>query len=72
MLFREITAVYSQNHMKPILVNTPCVQHAEVLNVKENGSLGFKGLKEACNKTSFLSEKNGCLLSSLILGFGKG
>jgi hypothetical protein len=32
MLFREIIAVYSENHMKPI--STLCGQSAEVLNVK--------------------------------------
>jgi hypothetical protein len=32
MLFREISIVYSENHIKPI--NTLCGQNPEVLNVK--------------------------------------
>jgi uncharacterized membrane protein (DUF373 family) len=32
MLCREIIAVYSENHMKPI--NTLCGQNADLLNVK--------------------------------------
>jgi hypothetical protein len=35
MLFREITAVYSENHMKPI--NSLCGHNAELLIVKAGG-----------------------------------
>jgi hypothetical protein len=35
MLFREVTAVYSENHVKPI--NTHCEQNAELLIIKAGG-----------------------------------
>jgi hypothetical protein len=35
MLFKEIIAVYHENHTKPI--NTLCGQNAELLNVKSGG-----------------------------------
>jgi hypothetical protein len=36
MLFKEITAVYSENHMKHI--NTLCGQNAELLIIKAGGT----------------------------------
>jgi hypothetical protein len=39
MLFKEIIAVYSENHMKPI--NTLCGQNAELLIVKECGTYSY-------------------------------
>jgi hypothetical protein len=36
MLFKEIIAVYSENHMK--LINTLCGQNADLLNVKAGGT----------------------------------
>jgi hypothetical protein len=54
MLFREIIAVYSENHMKPI--NTLCGQNAEILIIKAGGTYsyhwGFKGLKRMANGSS--------------------
>jgi hypothetical protein len=35
MLFKEIIAVYPQNHIKPL--NTLCGQSAEVFKVKTDG-----------------------------------
>jgi hypothetical protein len=42
MLFKEVSFVYCENHIKPI--NTLCGQNAESLIVKADGTLGFKGL----------------------------
>jgi len=43
MLYREITAVYSEIHIKPI--NTLCGQNRGFLYVKHSGAnTGFKGL----------------------------
>jgi hypothetical protein len=45
MLFREIIAVYSDNHMK--FITTFCGQNAELLVIKTGGVYscsGFKGL----------------------------
>jgi hypothetical protein len=39
MLFREMMAVHSQNHMK--LINTLCGRNAELLLVKEGGYVFF-------------------------------
>jgi hypothetical protein len=39
MLFREIIAVYSENHTKPI--NTLRGQNAELLNVKVGGAYSY-------------------------------
>jgi hypothetical protein len=39
MLFREIIAVYSENHMKPI--NTLCGQNEELLVVKAGGAYNY-------------------------------
>jgi hypothetical protein len=39
MLFKEIIAVYSENHMKPI--NTLCGKNAELLIVKEGGTYSY-------------------------------
>jgi hypothetical protein len=39
MLFREIIAVYSADHMKPI--NTLCGENEELLNVKECGTYSY-------------------------------
>jgi hypothetical protein len=38
-LFREIIAVYSENHTKPI--NTLCGQNAELLDVKTGGAYSY-------------------------------
>jgi hypothetical protein len=35
MLFKEVIAVYSENHIKP--VNTLCRQNAELLTAKTDG-----------------------------------
>jgi hypothetical protein len=40
MLFREIIAVYSENHMKPI--NTLCGKNAELLTVKAGGAYSYR------------------------------
>jgi lipoate-protein ligase B len=37
--FREIIAVYSENHMK--LINTLCGKHAELLDVKAGGTYTY-------------------------------
>jgi hypothetical protein len=39
MLFREIIAVYSENHMESI--NTLCEQNVELLNVKAGGRYSY-------------------------------
>jgi hypothetical protein len=38
MMFREIIAVYSENH---IPINTCCGQYAELLNVKGGGAYNY-------------------------------
>jgi hypothetical protein len=38
-LFKEIIAVYSENHMKPI--DTLCGQNTELLIVKVGGTYGY-------------------------------
>jgi hypothetical protein len=40
MLFREIIAVYCENHMEHI--NTHCGQNAEFTNVKAGGTYGYR------------------------------
>jgi hypothetical protein len=39
MLFWEITAVYSENHTKPI--NTLCGQNAKLLNIKAGSMYSY-------------------------------
>jgi hypothetical protein len=39
MMFKERIPVYNENHMKPI--NTPRVQHAGLLIVKESGTYSY-------------------------------
>jgi hypothetical protein len=39
MLFKEIIAVYSENHVKPI--NTLCEQNSELLIVKAGGTYNY-------------------------------
>jgi hypothetical protein len=39
MLFKEIIAVYSENHMKPI--NALCVQNAELFIVEVDGTYSY-------------------------------
>jgi hypothetical protein len=39
MLFKEVIAVYGENHMKPI--NTLCGQKAELLFVKAGGTYSY-------------------------------
>jgi hypothetical protein len=39
MLFREIIAIYSENHMKPI--NTLCGQNVELVNVWAGGTYSY-------------------------------
>jgi hypothetical protein len=34
ILFKEIIAVYSENHMKAIVLNILCCRNAELVNVK--------------------------------------
>jgi hypothetical protein len=40
MLFKEIIAVYSENHTKPI--NTLCGQNIELLNLKVHGAHSYR------------------------------
>jgi hypothetical protein len=55
MLFREIIALYSENHAKPI--NTHYGQNAELLNVQAGGTyklpVCFKGLNIPPNRITF-------------------
>jgi hypothetical protein len=51
MLFREIIAVYSENHAKP--VKTLCGQKTELLNVKgTHSTTGLQRAKEAAVPSS--------------------
>jgi hypothetical protein len=38
MLFKGMLIVYPAHHMKPIRLNTLCVQNAKLLNVKADGN----------------------------------
>jgi hypothetical protein len=40
MLFKEIIAIYSENHRKPI--NTVCGQNVELLTVKADGTYNYQ------------------------------